>query len=219
LNLAGLIIFIIFNSNIRRQILMKNSKFDIEEPFVHGIEVIYDNIISNGINLMYIGKFNHNIIKMFGSMAEEDMKTGDVDLPTKRRVYHTMVEILQNMNRHSDEIADSTNVGRGLFMIGKKRDNYFIITSNKIKNSNIKSLKDSIELINSSTLEQLNELYGNQLRFGKITEKGGAGLGLLDIARKSNKALQFNFIPINKIYSYFILKVVVDRRKLYPDHQ
>ncbi len=193
---------------------MKNS-YDIDEYFIKGIEVIYENIIANGINLVYIGKFNHNIIKMFSSMAEEDMKTGAIDLGTKRRVYHTMVEILQNMNRHSDEIADASHVGRGLFMIGKKASNYFIITSNRIKNSNIKSLKDSIEIINNSTLEQLNDLYTNQLRFGKITEKGGAGLGLLDIARKTNKSLQYNFIPINKFYSYFILKVVIDRRKIH----
>lgn len=193
------------------------TKFDIEEPFMHGIEDIYDKIISNGINLMYIGKLNHNIIKMFSSMAEDDMKSGTLDLGTKRRVFHTIVETLQNMNRHSDEIADANSVGRGLFMIGKKKDNYFIITSNKIKNKNIKSLKDSIELINTSTLDQLNDLYTNQLRFGKITEKGGAGLGLLDIARKTTKALQFNFIPINKYYSYFILKVVIDKRKLHPE--
>jgi hypothetical protein len=196
---------------------MKNNKFDIEEPFVHGIEIIYDNIISNGINLMYIGKFNHSVIKMFSSMAEDDMKNVLVDLGTKKRVYHTMVEILQNMNRHSDEVADASAVGRGLFMIGKKKDNYFIITSNKVKNSNLKTLKDSIELINNATLEELNELYTNQLRFGAITEKGGAGLGLLDIARKTNKSLQFNFLPINKFYSYFILKVVIDKRKLHPE--
>jgi hypothetical protein len=63
----------------------------------------------------------------------------------------------------------------------------------------------------------LNELYTNQLRYGKITERGGAGLGLLDIARKTNKSLHYNFIPINKFYSYFILKVVIDRRKIHPD--
>jgi hypothetical protein len=193
------------------------SKFDIEPAFVEGIGVIYDKIVSNGINLMYIGKFSHNIIKMFIAMADEDMQKKEVDKNTKRRVYHTMVEILQNMNKHSDEIADASAVGRGLFMIGKKKDNFYIITSNKIKNSSIKSLKDSIELINSSSLEQLNDLYTNQLRFGHITEKGGAGLGLLDIARKTSKALQFNFIPINKFYSYFLLKVVIDRRKLKPE--
>jgi len=193
---------------------VKNS-YDIDEYFIKGIEVIYENIIANGINLVYIGKFNHNIIKMFSSMAEEDMKAKTVDIGTKKRVYHTMVEILQNMNRHSDEIADESHVGRGLFMIGKKGNNYFIITSNRIKNSSIKSLKDSIEIINNSSLEELNELYTNQLRFGKITEKGGAGLGLLDIARKTNKSLQYNFIPINKFYSYFVLKVVIDRRKIH----
>jgi hypothetical protein len=193
---------------------VKNS-YDIDEYFIKGIEIVYDNFIANGINLVYIGKFNHNIIKMFSSMAEEDMKNGSVDLGTKRRVYHTMIEILQNMNRHSDEIADASHVGRGLFMIGKKGNNHFIITSNRIKNSNIKSLRDSIDIINNSSLEQLNDLYTNQLRFGKITEKGGAGLGLLDIARKTNKSLQYNFIPINKFYSYFILKVIIDRRKIH----
>jgi hypothetical protein len=194
---------------------MENNNYDIDDFFIKGIEIIYDNIIANGINLVYIGKFNHNIIKMFSSMAEDDMKSGEVDLGTKKRVYHTMIEILQNMNRHSDEIADAGHVGRGLFMIGKKGANYFIITSNRIKNSNIKSLKDSIEIINKSTLEQLNDLYANQLRYGKITEKGGAGLGLLDIARKTNKSLRYNFIPINKFYSYFILKVIIDRRKIH----
>jgi hypothetical protein len=193
---------------------MEKGKYDIEDYFIKGIEIIYENIIANGINLVYIGKFNHNIVKMFSSMAEEDMNSVAVDIGTKKRVYHTMVEILQNMNKHSDEIADAGHVGRGLFMIGKKGNNYFIITSNKIKNSNVKSLKDSIEIINNSTLEELNDLYTAQLRFGRITEKGGAGLGLLDIARKTNKALQYNFIALNKFYSYFILKVVIDRRKI-----
>jgi hypothetical protein len=193
---------------------MEKAKYDIEDYFIKGIEIIYDNIIANGINLVYIGKFNHNIVKMFSSMAEEDMNSVAVDIGTKKRVYHTMVEILQNMNKHSDEIADAGHVGRGLFMIGKKGNNYFIITSNKIKNSNVKSLKDSIEIINNSTLEELNDLYTSQLRYGKITEKGGAGLGLLDIARKTNKSLQYNFIALNKFYSYFILKVVIDRRKI-----
>jgi hypothetical protein len=194
---------------------MEKSKYDIDEYFIKGIEVIYDNIIANGINLVYMGKFNHNIVKMFSSMAEEDMKNGAVDPGTKKRVYHTLVEILQNMNKHSDEIADAGHVGRGLFMIGKKGNNYFIITSNRIKNSNIKSLKDSIEIINKSSLEELNDLYANQLRYGQISEKGGAGLGLLDIARKTNKSLHFNFLPINKFYSYFILKVIIDRRKIH----
>ena len=189
-------------------------KYDIEDHFLSGITTIYDNIIGKGINLVYVGRFNHNIIKMFSTMAEADMEKKAVDNITKRRVYHAMVEILQNMSRHSDEISESTHVGKGLFMIGKKRDNYFIISSNKVKNKNIEKLKESILLINKSSLEELNQMYANQLSGGKISKKGGAGLGLIDIARKTSKALQYNFIPINTYYSYFVLKVVIDKRKV-----
>ncbi|MDF1550836.1 MAG: SiaB family protein kinase [Bacteroidales bacterium] len=189
-------------------------KYDIDEHFLTGISTIYDSIIGNGINLVYIGKFNHNVIKMFSAMAEDDMKKTDTDVLTKRRVYHTIIEILQNMSKHSDEIAEASHTGRGLFMIGKKRDNYFIITSNRIKNKHLYSLKVSIEQINNSNIEELNEMYSTQLRDGKLSSKGGAGLGLIDIARKTSKALQFNFIPINNFYSYFVLKVMIDKRKI-----
>lgn len=189
-------------------------KYDIEAHFLSGITTIYDDIIGKGINLVYVGRFNHNVIKMFSAMAEMDMKKKAVDMTTKRRVYHAMIEILQNMSRHSDEISEMANVGKGLFMIGKKRDNYFIISSNKVKNKNIPTLQESIEEINKSSFEELNTMYSNQLSGGKISKKGGAGLGLIDIARKTSKALQFNFIPINSYYSYFVLKVVIDKRKL-----
>jgi len=190
-------------------------KYNIDKHFLTGISTIYDNIIGKGINLVYVGRFNHNIIKMFSAMAEADMNKKAVDNVTKRRVYHAMIEILQNMSRHSDEISESSHVGKGLFMIGKKREQYFIIASNKIKNKNIPKLQTSIELINNSTLEELNVMYSTQLSGGKMSPKGGAGLGLIDIARKTSKALKFNFIPINAYYSSFVLKVVIDKRKIH----
>ena len=116
---------------------MSKKKFDIEPHFVTGIEIIYDNLISNGINIVYIGRFSHSVIKMFGSMAEEDMQNGPLDSTTRKRVYHAIIEVLQNMSKHSDEISDKKQVGRGLFMIGKKSNKYFIITSNKIKQNEV----------------------------------------------------------------------------------
>ncbi len=193
---------------------MKEKKFDIDEHFVQGIEIIYENLISKGISIVYIGKFNHSVIKMFSSMAEDDMRKGKIDLTTRKRVYHAIIEILQNMARHSDEIAEKGKVGRGLFMIGKKRDKYFIITSNKIKNSQIEKVESSLQTINNATLDELNEMHQHQLKYGSLSKKGGAGLGLIDIARKTSKNILYNFIPINKQYSYFLMKVVIDKRKI-----
>ena len=191
---------------------MSEKKFDIESHFVAGIEVMYDNLISNGINIVYIGRFSHSIIKMFGSMAEEDMENGSLDSTTRKRVYHAIIEILQNMSKHSDEISDEKQVGRGLFMIGKKSNKYFIITSNKIKLSQVSKVEDSLLELNNASHEELNEMYYKQLKDGRLSSKGGAGLGLIDIARKTNKKLLYNFIPNDKEYAYFIMKVTIDKK-------
>ena len=55
-------------------------------------------------------------------------------------------------------------------------------------------------------------MHYSQLRDGELSNKGGAGLGLIDIARKTSKKIKYEFIPINARYSYFLLKVVIDKR-------
>jgi len=86
-------------------------------------------MVNNGFSLVYLGEFSHEITKMFTRMAESDMDKNQEERAIQRKVYHVMVETLQNMNKHSDEMED---VGSGLFIIGKKDDIYYVITSNKV---------------------------------------------------------------------------------------
>jgi len=55
------------------------------------------------------------------------------------------------------------------------------------------------------------------MKEGVLTEKGGAGLGLIDIARKTEEKLNFQFIPFDDKYYFFILKVEVSTKKIYQD--
>jgi hypothetical protein len=119
------------------------------------------------------------------------------------------VETLQNMNKHSDGLSMENKVGQGLFLIGKKGETYYVITSNKVLNSKIDSLQDMIETINASSKEELKSMYMKQIKEGKLSDKGGAGLGLIDIARKTGEKYQYQFLPINDKYCFFILKVEV----------
>jgi Family of unknown function (DUF6272) len=175
---------------------------------------IYDELFTNGVSLVYLGEFNHEITKMFTSMAEDDMERQSTNMSVKRRVYHVMVETLQNMNRHSDEIANDENIGKGLFMIGKRNDSYFVITSNRVTHDNKEKLQNALNQINSSTKEELKEMYKKQIKEGKLSNKGGAGLGLIDIARKTTGKLDYHFIPYNEEDNLFILNVEINTRIL-----
>jgi hypothetical protein len=45
----------------------------------------------------------------------------------------------------------------------------------------------------------------------KISEKGGAGLGLIDIAKKTGSKLSYQFKELNDEVSFFILTSTIKR--------
>ncbi len=181
---------------------------------IKSVLTLYDELVSNGISIVYLGEFNHQITKMFTSMAQNEMERHEAEKTTKRIVYHTLVETLQNMNKHSDEIAEKKQIGRGLFMIGRKKDIYYIITSNRVAKDKISDLKYAIDEVNTSSKSELKKMYKKQLRYGKLTNKQGAGLGLIDIARKTTEKLDYLFLPIDGENYFFILKVEINAQKI-----
>ena len=130
----------------------------------------------------------------------------------KRKVYHVMVETLQNMNKHSDEIKHE--VGNGLFIVGHKKDVYYIITSNRVKTEKKELLETALDEVNNASREELNQMYKTQIKQGRLTDKGGAGLGLIDIARKTQEKLNYQFLQLNEDEYFFILKVEVSAKKI-----
>ena len=59
--------------------------------------------------------------------------------------------------------------------------------------------------------EALNELYKKQIKEGHLHEKGGAGLGFIDIKRKTGNNLTYDFMEIDEGYSFFILSSSISR--------
>lgn len=177
--------------------------------FIKSVLSLYDEMVRNGFSLVYLGEFNHQIMKMFTSMTESSMAKNDEEKSVKKKVFHVMVEILQNMTKHSDEYKEEEQIGNGLFIVGRKEDAYSIITANKITKDNIDDLRKSIDHINSLDKEELKNLYKKQMRFGMLSDKGGAGLGLIDIARKTGEKLTYQFLPLDDEYYFFLLQVRV----------
>lgn len=178
---------------------------------------LHDEMASNGFSLVYEGEFSHEVMKMFTSMAERDMDKSNEDKSVKRKVFHVMVECLQNMTKHSDDVDRNDGVGNGLFIVGKKDGYWSVITANKILKEKIEGLKASIDNINSLNKDDLNALYKKQIREGSLSDKGGAGLGLIDIARKTGRQLDYQFLPLeDKTNYFFLLKVRIDSK---PDEE
>ena len=53
--------------------------------------------------------------------------------------------------------------------------------------------------------------YKELIKSSELSDKGGAGLGFVDIARKSGHKLEFDFEKVNEEYSFFSFKTKISK--------
>lgn len=116
-----------------------------------------------------------------------------------------MVESIQNISRHGDAREDSEEMTSSFFSIQKQNKWYYITTGNIIENSKIGNLKSKLDKINSLDTEELDKFYREVLGNGQLSSKGGAGLGLIEMVRKSGNKLSYQLERINDESSFFYL--------------
>ncbi len=175
----------------------------------------YRKMKINQINLIYEGEVTHQITKAFTALTEENMAKDAEPNGLQMKVFHVIVESLQNISKHALTLQEQ-NIdfkGIGTFLIAKSETDYFIIAGNLIHNNDKTEIIDLIENINSLDKDGLKKLHKQQMREGRLSEKGGAGLGFIDIARKSGQPLSYVFKEITENTSFFILNTKVPRIK------
>lgn len=176
---------------------------------------IYDlhrTMMSQKLILVYQGDFTQESTKSILSMAERNLDSSGEESNIKRKVFNVMVEALQNIVKHSDELVDGQMRSHAaIFLIGKEANRYSIMSGNPIQKKNVAGLQKKLEHINSLDKDGLKDLYKEIIKNTTISDKGGAGLGFVDMARKSGEKLEFAFPEMSAEYCFFTLKVSVPR--------
>ena len=182
----------------------------------NSLDFVYDFYLKmkkNNINLAYEGEITHQITKAFTSLAENSMIREQDFNSVQKKVFHVMVECLQNISKHAENRYNliSSKDGRGIFMVSKGKTEYNITTGNVIDNTKVNILEDILGNINKLDKKELNKLYKQQIREGRLSDKGGAGLGFIDIARKTGQKLIYSFLKIDEESSFFVLTSTISR--------
>ena len=173
---------------------------------------LHQTMMSQNLILVYQGEFTQETTKSILAMAERNLDSSGEESSIKRKVFNVMVEALQNIVKHSDELINGEmHSHTAVFLIGKEKNRYTIMAGNPVKSANISSLQEKLEHINSLDKEGLKELYKEIIKNTTISDKGGAGLGFVDMARKSGEKLIFEFPEMSAEYCFFCLKVNVPR--------
>jgi hypothetical protein len=134
----------------------------------------------------------------------------------KKKVFNVLVECLQNLYHHIDagetiqDGEDSIDSRSALLMIARVDGSFYVRTGNYLTKSASSELEQRILKINSLEKEGLKLYYQQVLSDGMRSEKGTAGLGMIDIARKSGNKLDYEFLDVGADYCFFCLNVKID---------
>ncbi len=179
--------------------------FDINEYYAH--------LQKGEVILSYKGSITSELINEVLETVEEKLVEIDESGKTRKKVYNVLVESLQNLYHHievkHEGVEENLDPKFGILLVLKEDDEYKVITGNFIKNNKIQFLKEKIDKINSMSKEELKDMYKFILNHQKISAKGGGGLGLVDIARKTGKNVLYEFYQYDDNYSFFNLTIEV----------
>jgi hypothetical protein len=179
--------------------------------FLGLVYAFYKTMRNNEISLVYEGEITQEITKIFTAMTERNLEKNAESNTVQRKVFHVMVECLQNISKHADSMDEETDEKRGIVMISRDDDNYNIITGNVVKNDKVPEMTKNLDYINSLDKEELTALYKQQMKEGSLSSKGGAGLGFIDMVKKTGSKLIFQFQKLSDDASFFILTSTVKR--------
>ncbi len=204
---------------------MTSKKYIFMENKLESAYRLFSLMNEDNLGYIYRGNFTDEITENILKLTEANLQHEESRNKIKKRIYSIMVEGLQNITRHQH--ADDVDLEKieetfGIFVIQKIDDYYFITTGNVVDNDNIPPLKELLEKINSLSKDELKEFYKKVLTEGEMSDKGGAGLGLIDMARKSGNKLFYKFRKIDDSHSYFYLHTVpvvesskIDEKKIF----
>jgi len=172
----------------------------------------YERMNEGEIILSFKGSITADLITNVLGLIELKLEDTEERPNIRKRLYNVLVESLQNLFHHVDD-PDLTLQGFdhnfGVFIISRLKDGYLISTGNFIKAERKALIKERIDKINSLSKDELKEYYKFVLDNQKFSEKGGGGLGLIDMAKRTSRKLDYAFYQLNAKYEFFNLNVYV----------
>lgn len=166
-----------------------------------------------GIVFSFSGMISQSLTSFMVETAKKQLEERGEDSKTTRNMFLIAIEQLQNIMSYSKD-KDTSNgskyISPGVMVIGidSQKDKYYILSSNEVIESDKEKISKKIDKINLMNKEELRKLLREKLRSAEDKHERGAGVGFIEMAKRSSEALEYKFETIeNKIYFHIIAYV------------
>lgn len=163
---------------------------------------------SEDVIVHFVGDLNVGYTNAISSKLEQLVESKVSDKQARKRFYTVYIEAIQNIRLHGkrdekDRVPGAVTVS----VNGKKICSTFL---NIIEKSVGEKLKNRYEVINNKDRVELKKMYLDQMMHGEVSEKGGAGLGIITIVLRSQNSCEVELTPLSQNNEIFRNTICVD---------
>ncbi|MZP29847.1 hypothetical protein GTO91_09020 [Heliobacterium undosum] len=168
---------------------------------------------SENVLISFSGRFTQGIIEELGEAVKNYLENENRPKNDIFNIFAIFIEQTQNIKNYitvkegtpaHDRVANS-----GIVLIGKRNSGNYVSSGNLIENVDAPALARRIDRLTALDKAELKKLYKEEMKKDVSPGSLGAGLGLIDIARKSSAPLEYSIINIDERFSFFTLTAII----------
>ncbi|MCG2586888.1 biofilm regulation protein kinase SiaB [Massilia sp. TS11] len=170
-----------------------------------------ESFSQQGIMLCFNGPISRSLIEEIGHALKNYLQAEDVKPSAAMDVFGTYIELTQNIRHYATRRGYGEIEGSATVVIARDEDGHYVVSAgNQVEMADGRALLARIEALAALDKVQLKAAYKEQLRKPREPDAvSGAGLGLIDIARKASAPLTASLKEQADGRGYFSLRAVI----------
>ncbi len=160
--------------------------------------------------LSYQGPLSFSTIDWLLSEFKLAAEDNELSFRIYKKMISVMIEALENVTKYSEKIHCNGESKASEFCpsceISCNDTEIELTTQNPVKKVDVASLRNRIDSVNKQSKEELKELFKSIITNGEFSPSGGAGLGLIEMAKTTGNKLEYTFESISKDFSLYTLR-------------
>ena len=163
--------------------------------------------------ISYTGILRYDTIGDLINHFKERASEFGINLTLYKKILLVMIESLENILKYNDHIhhaLEGNDEYLPFFKLERDSDFFILTSGNPILNTDVSELEERLHHISNLDSEGLKSLYKSTITNGRFSNKGGAGLGFIEMAKIATRKINYQFERVNNHFSYYQLQVQIN---------